>query len=42
MTQCFVCRNFKSTILIWDAEGKENVFLYFTYVKDLYWFAEAE
>ena len=26
MTQCFVCRNLKNTILIRAVEGKENVF----------------
>ena len=41
LTQCFVCHNYKRTILIRDAEGKET-FLYFTHVKDPYWFAEVE
>ena len=30
MTQCFVCRNFKNTILIRSAEGKEKFFVFYT------------
>ena len=41
MTQFAVCRNYKRTILTWSTEGKV-VFLYFTHVKDPYWFAEVE
>ena len=40
MTNCFMCLNLKDTILIRATEGKE-FFLYFTRVKDPYWFAEA-
>ena len=29
-TECFVCRNFKKTILIRAAEGKEKVFVFYT------------
>ena len=38
MTQWFVFRNYKKIILTRDAEVKEEVFLYFTHVKDPYWF----
>ena len=41
MTQCFLFCNFQNTILIRSAEGKDVV-LYFTHVKDPYWFAEFE
>ena len=37
---CFVCRNYKKSILIRSAEGKEKVFN-FTHVKDTYWFAKV-
>ena len=30
MTQCFVCRNFKKTILIRDTEGKKGFFVFYT------------
>ena len=30
MTQCFVCNNFKNTILIRSTEGKEKVFVFYT------------
>ena len=41
MTHCFVCRNFKKTILIRSAEDKA-FFLYFTHAKDTHCFAEVE
>ena len=39
-THCFVCCNSQKTILFWSAEGKD-CFLYFTHVKDPYWFAKV-
>ena len=42
MTQCFLCRNCKKTVFIQAIAGKEKGFLYFTHVKDPYWFAELK
>ena len=41
MTQCYVCNNCKMSIFIQSSNVKE-VFLYFTDVKDPYWFARVE
>ena len=41
MTQCYVCDNCKMSIFIQFSNVKED-FLYFTDVKDPYWFAKVE
>ena len=43
MTHCYVCGNFQMIIFIQSTNVKEGVFfLYFTDVKDPYWFAKVE
>ena len=42
MSQFFVCLDCKNTILVRLTEGKEKLYIYFTHVKDIYWFKEVE
>ena len=41
MTHCYMCDNCQNIIFIQSANVKEE-FLYFTDVKDPYWFAKVE